>query len=114
LNAASMVAIEAVARAATSADGTATVEYNSLGGMSLPTGADGITGYSNGQVAININSNYPEVANLVNDLAGGRVTSCTVGDKTKCMLNTLAGTKTSGSTTTDTKDKDQQEAGKTE
>ena len=92
LNAASMVAIEAVARAATSADGTANVNYATMAGMSLPTGADSIIGYHNGQVAITVNADYPEVATLVHDLSGARMSAaCTAGSA--CTLNTLAGTK---------------------
>ena len=92
LNAASMVAIEAVARAATSTDGTATVNYANMAGVSLPTGADRIIGYHNGQVEITVDEDYPEVATLVHDLAGARMSAaCTAG--TACTLNTLAGTK---------------------
>jgi len=92
LNAASMVAIEAVARAATSADGTATVNYATMAGMSLPTGAQSIIGYHNGQVEITVNGDYPEVATLIHDLSGARMAAdCTAG--TACTLNTLAGTK---------------------
>lgn len=92
LNAASMVAIEAVARAATSTDGTATVDYATMAGVSLPTGANRIIGYHNGQVEITVNEDYPEVATLVHDLSGARMSeACTAGKA--CTLNTLAGTR---------------------
>lgn len=98
LNAASMVAIEAVARASTSANGSANVAYNSLGGMSNPTGATNIIGYSNGTVAISFDGNYPEVASLVNDLAGARAENCS---NTACTINTQKATRTATQTTPD-------------
>ncbi len=89
LNAASMVAIEAVARGATGS--TTNVAYSDLGGVSLPTGAEAITGYTNGVVAINIADDYKEVAKLVGQLAGNR-SDCT-GTKLKCTVNTKKATK---------------------
>lgn len=97
LNAASMVAIEAVARASTSANGSANVAYNSLGGMSNPTGASAIVGHSDGTVAINFDNKYPEVASLVNDLAGARAENC---GNTTCTINTQKATRTTTTTTT--------------
>ena len=88
LNAASAVAITAMsARGGIGGD----VNLSDLGGkevLTLPTidSNDGIKGHANGVVEISINSEYPEVAKIVNSLSAGRIegTACTT---TSCKIN---------------------------
>ncbi len=92
LNAASMVAIEAVARAATGAG--ADVLYTDLGGVSNPTGADSITGKTDGTVEVVILKDYKDVCDLVKTLSGNRASGdCGDAANSTITIDTKAATK---------------------
>ena len=94
LQAASIVAIEAIARQETV---TVSTENNDLQ-LTLPTGVTQVSSDKDGNVSLAIDTNYASVAKLIGDLAGEKRLGdgkCETGDAAagKCKLNMQATSK---------------------
>lgn len=88
LQAASLVAVEAIAQ-------YKTIHSTDLDGLSLPTGIDSVESNENGVVTIQVASGYDSVGTLIGDLAGNRKETGSCSGAGECKLDMRKAAKSS-------------------